>query len=104
MKQQNKYLALAIPSLIIAGASSFACYVTAESSVFGVAMFTWAAGCALSMICIHGFADSQQSAISSHTLDLWGQIFGLKRKYFGLEFDSAFKRRLYGQLKYDRQV
>lgn len=101
MKQQNKYLALAVPSVALAGAASVACYVTEHSKIFGVAMFVWAVGCVCAIACAHGFADCANRRSESKMLDSYGAILGLKRRFFGLEYDSAYLGRITSKVMMD---
>lgn len=94
MKQQNKYLALAIPSILTAAGGAFACYVTEQSNVFGVAMFVWAVGCVCAIACLRGFADCQNCRNKSYMIDRYGALWGLRRRFLGLEYDSVYQRRI----------
>lgn len=88
MKQQNKYLVMFVVSWLFALAMAFL------SDLYHPILIGWFLGCALAYYAVVGYVDSRHGENSSEMIDRFGALWGLRRRFLGLEHDSAYKRRI----------
>ncbi|QDH45827.1 hypothetical protein PSKM_gp70 [Pantoea phage vB_PagM_PSKM] len=97
MKQQNKYLIAYTVSLAV----SLSGALLSDHHI--VWLSVWLVGCGFVWASVRGYVDSRYGDNPSYMIDRYGAMMGLKRRFYGLEYDSAYQRRITRQVMRDRR-